>query len=230
MAGVGPRAVLRLYPRWWRARYGAEIEALLDDRPVGFRGAVDLARGALDARMRGEDGRPAWEALAAISAGAIWTVIAVAALTQPAPPDWPGYLIETLPLAVLGAVAVTAAAVGVARRAWARETLPLEVAVLASVAGGMVWAIVLLVAGLGGPYGAITGAAGSLAAVATSALGLAVLRIGLTLPGAGVAVAGVAMLVPLPAAWLVAGAAWTGIGLWCLVTDRAPDPTTGAPA
>ena len=31
-------------------------------------------------------------------------------------------------------------------------------------------------------------------------------------------------------AWLVAGATWTGVGLWCLVTDSTRDPTTGVPA
>lgn len=45
--------LLRLYPAWWRDRYGAEMAALLVDLPRRARAAmiVDLVRGALDARF-----------------------------------------------------------------------------------------------------------------------------------------------------------------------------------
>jgi nitrite reductase/ring-hydroxylating ferredoxin subunit len=43
--------VLRAYPRSWRERYGAEMEALLADREPGWRDLLDLARGGLDARL-----------------------------------------------------------------------------------------------------------------------------------------------------------------------------------
>lgn len=43
--------LLRLYPRAWRERYGEELGRLLEDRPPGFLGMIDLMRGALDARM-----------------------------------------------------------------------------------------------------------------------------------------------------------------------------------
>lgn len=50
------RRWLRLYPRWWRQRYGDEFEdviaALADDRRSWWL-AVDIARGALDAHVRG---------------------------------------------------------------------------------------------------------------------------------------------------------------------------------
>lgn len=49
-----PRAVslvLGAYPRRWRERYGAEMTALLADRQPGWRDLLDLARGALDARL-----------------------------------------------------------------------------------------------------------------------------------------------------------------------------------
>lgn len=45
------RAILRLYPPGWRDRYAAEIGEILDQRPGGWRDVVDLARGALDARL-----------------------------------------------------------------------------------------------------------------------------------------------------------------------------------
>jgi len=44
-------AVLRAYPRSWRERYGAEMQALLADREPGWGDLLDLARGALDARL-----------------------------------------------------------------------------------------------------------------------------------------------------------------------------------
>ncbi len=42
---------LRLYPATWRRRYGDELEALLSERRPGPRDALDLLRGALDARL-----------------------------------------------------------------------------------------------------------------------------------------------------------------------------------
>jgi len=43
------RLLLRLYPREWRRRYGAEMEALLSQTRIGPGETVDLLRGALDA-------------------------------------------------------------------------------------------------------------------------------------------------------------------------------------
>jgi hypothetical protein len=45
------RWLLRLYPRDWRRRYGPEMEALLSEMHPGPRAAVDLVRGAIDARL-----------------------------------------------------------------------------------------------------------------------------------------------------------------------------------
>ena len=44
-------AILRLYPRAWRERYGDEILALLDERPPTLTDRFDLLRGAFDARL-----------------------------------------------------------------------------------------------------------------------------------------------------------------------------------
>lgn len=44
-------ALLRLYPRAWRERYGDELVALLEDRPPSPLDLVDLVRGAFDARL-----------------------------------------------------------------------------------------------------------------------------------------------------------------------------------
>ncbi len=44
------RAVFRLYPRWWRRRYGAELEALVDETDRGWPTTVDLIVSALRVR------------------------------------------------------------------------------------------------------------------------------------------------------------------------------------
>jgi len=41
----------RLYPRWWRERYGEEFAALLEDARPGFFGVLDVARGAMTMQM-----------------------------------------------------------------------------------------------------------------------------------------------------------------------------------
>jgi hypothetical protein len=46
--------VLRLYPRSWRARYGAELAAILEARPPTYMDRFDLVRGALDAHLHPE--------------------------------------------------------------------------------------------------------------------------------------------------------------------------------
>jgi hypothetical protein len=43
--------LLRLYPVRWRARYGDEFEAILDERALGPFDVADIVLGALDARL-----------------------------------------------------------------------------------------------------------------------------------------------------------------------------------
>ena len=45
------KRLLRLYPRAWRCRYQAEMEALLEETAPSVRVAFDLLMGALDARL-----------------------------------------------------------------------------------------------------------------------------------------------------------------------------------
>lgn len=45
------RMMVRLYPATWRARYGDEFEQLLLDNPPSLADRLDLARGAMDARL-----------------------------------------------------------------------------------------------------------------------------------------------------------------------------------
>jgi hypothetical protein len=45
------KALLRLYPRAWRRRYGDEMAALIADQEASVRLVVDLIAGAIDARI-----------------------------------------------------------------------------------------------------------------------------------------------------------------------------------
>jgi TRAP-type uncharacterized transport system fused permease subunit len=46
------KLLIRLYPRAWRERYGAEFEELLRQEPVGIRGSVDIVIAALGAHLQ----------------------------------------------------------------------------------------------------------------------------------------------------------------------------------
>ena len=45
------RWLLRLYPRIWRERYGAEVEEMLSGHAFSLRVAIDLMAGAIDTRL-----------------------------------------------------------------------------------------------------------------------------------------------------------------------------------
>ena len=72
-------ALIRLYPRSWRARYEQEFLDLLEARPPTVRDRIDIVRGAIDARLdqasQDRSGRPVWiAATTAIAAGSLWIV------------------------------------------------------------------------------------------------------------------------------------------------------------
>lgn len=48
---VGAAALIRLYPRAWQQRYGAEMRELLAQHRFSIRAAADLIAGAIDARI-----------------------------------------------------------------------------------------------------------------------------------------------------------------------------------
>jgi hypothetical protein len=224
-SGSPSAGLLRLYPRWWRDRYADEVAALMEARPPDVRARLDLVRGAFDAHLQGrEPGKaPRLAAAAALVAGGAWTVAGIASIGGPAPPDWPGYLQSTLPVALVGVLALLIAALGLARLAWSSNGPTVELAVVAVVIGHVAWAIALAVAILGGPCGAVTAVTQSMAAIATAGLGLVLLRAGAHPVGEAVVVAGTVLLLPTPAAWIITGAMWTGIGLWQYAAARSGD-------
>jgi hypothetical protein len=189
--------LLRLYPRSWRARYEDEVLALLEQAHLGRRARVDLARGALDARVHAES---RWPIAAALLSGGLWTVGGVMVLAQPAPPDWPGYLVEVLPLAFVAILAGFVAIVG----CWARQSDLVgrlgAVGVVLAIVGDLVWA---------------TSLAGSLA------VGLTLTRTDDLPIGAAIALSSALMLLGWPAAWLAFGLAWTFVGVALLARPGA---------
>ena len=82
------RRLLWLYPRRWRRRYGAEMEALLEEMRPTPANVLDLVRGALDARFWGgwrereqEPWRPSRpSAVAGVTTVILATVVVVASL------------------------------------------------------------------------------------------------------------------------------------------------------
>lgn len=217
-----PRAtvLIRLYPRAWRDRYEDEFLAVLEAVPRTRTVTVDVVRGALDAHLHPAEPSPA-PGLAAVIGGGLWLLGAAQIAALPIPPDWPGYLIDSLPLALLAVIALTVAVVGV----WLREDGRGGVAgrrfgrlgVVLSVAGHLAWAVALASALTGIGYGAHV-------AVASTAAGLGTIMVGLALAAAGdwpvaglILVAPVLLLippwlVPSPATWMAFGAIWIGVG------------------
>ena len=61
------RLVLHLYPRPWRARYGKELEALLEDLPAWQSVFLNLLRGAMEMQLRN------WSRSRIVTAAAIAT-------------------------------------------------------------------------------------------------------------------------------------------------------------
>jgi hypothetical protein len=212
--------ILRLYPGSWRARYEDEMLAVLEQADPGRRARIDLARGAVDARLHADSRLPI---VAALLTGGLWTVAGVIVVGQPAPPDWPGYLIEVLPLAIVAVLAGIVAIVG----CWARQSDRVgrlgAVAVALAVAGDLAWAASLVAAAAQLGYGAVTMAAQAVALAGSLLVGIALTRTDDLPIGAAIALSSALMLLGWPMAWLAFGLAWTFVGVTLLAR---PGPTS----
>jgi len=213
--------LLRLYPGPWRRRYGDEVLAYLEERRIGRRDRLDLVRGALDARLHHPSRVPA---VAALAAGGLWTVAAAVVAAQPVPPDWPGYLLETLPLATLGVALAGLAMIG----CWARGSDAAgragTLAIALATVGHVAWVIALVVAWSGAGYGAVTMAAQATGAAGAVLVGLVLLRAGDERIGSVLVVAPALMLFGWPVAWLGFGLGWTLVGMLLLARPESDEP------
>ena len=206
------KRLVALYPRWWRRRYGDEMRALLELAPRGPGDRVDLLRGALDAWLHPP--RPSHvPAVAALLGGGLWTIVAAGVVAQPVPPDWPGYIVDVIPLALVSVVCLFVSVVGIGLRAADAAGRSMGLAIGLAGIGYLGWAVAL--GGTAGAAfdGAALAAAQAAAMVATAAIGAIVLRNGDDLVGLLVLGAAVSMLIPWAAMWLLFGATWTAIGI-----------------
>ena len=210
--------VLRLYPRWWRRRYGDEMRALLEAAQPRRGHRRDLMRGALDAWLHPPEPSHV-PAFAALLGGGLWTMIAARVVSQPVPPDWPGYLIEVVPVALVAAVFLLVAVVGIALRAADAHGRWTALAIVAALAGYGAWIVAMAGTLDGTADPGVLWATHMTAMIATVGIGLLVRTTDERL-GSLVILAAGAMLLPWAGAWLVFGTCWTAIGLVILV-DRS---------
>jgi hypothetical protein len=217
--------LVRLYPGAWRRRYGAEMEALLEERRPTVRERLDLLRGALDAWLHPPTPSRI-PGFAALLGGGLWTIAAAAILAQPVPPDWPGYLLELIPLLLLAATSLFVATTGCLLRAGERTERLSRVATWILLVGNLAWITALAATLLGSAGGALLAVAQTAAMLGAMAVGLLLVQRHDQPIGFLVLAAPVALLVPSTIAWLAFGAAWTAIGivLW-LDRDTRIGPT-----
>ena len=212
-------ALLRLYPAAWRERYEPEMLAMLEQLRLGPRGRFDLARGAIDAHLHAPTRMPA---IAALLAGGLWTFAGVGIVAQPTPPDWPGYLVEALPLAIVAVGAGGLATVG----CWATRSDDAgrsgTIALLLAIAGHILWVVALVAAFAGHGYGAPTAIAQDVAAIGSLLVGIGLLRGGEGWLGGLLALGAALMVFAWPVAWLAFGLAWTLVGVLLLARFAAP--------
>ena len=198
--------------------------AVLEDAGLGRRARVDLVRGALDAWL----GASMWLAApAAFVCGGLWTIAGVIVIGQASPPDWPGYVVDILPLTIAAVVFGLVALVG----CWTRQRDAVGrvgvLAILLALIGKSVWALSLGATMIGPTpgdaivLGQALGLAGTLL-VALTILGTTDLAV-----GAAIAIASATMLFGWPAAWLGFGLAWTVAGSLLRARDPSEPSTPG---
>jgi hypothetical protein len=170
-----------LYPPAWRARYGDELRALLEERPPSVVNRIDLLRGALDARLHPQVVGPAAPdpadegpanarragRLALAGAGA-WVAGLVVALNGPLVHEASGTYRGGgggLPFIVLAMALLAVGLAGTAERLPAGDRLGRAGAWVAG-GGGLLWSMApwIMVTGLVGAIGFVCLAAAAVRA------------------------------------------------------------------
>jgi hypothetical protein len=199
------------------------VDAVLEARPPGVRGRLDLLGGALDAHLHPWSPQT-WPIVAAALGGIAWTFAASVGVGQPVPPDWPGYLQETLPV-FLGAVPILMiAALGISTRLGDRDPRAVRVGRSVVVLASIAWAALLAGATAGLTGGAVLALAATVVAVGTLLVGVALLAAGDRPPAVALLVAALALVTPFAWASVAYGIAWTAAAVTQL---RDPRPTGG---
>jgi hypothetical protein len=220
--------VMGLYPRAWRNRYGAELEAVLETDGVGFRTGLDLVRGAIDAHLHPDRPSPI-PVVAAVTASALAVAHTIALSTQPVPPEWPGYLEDALPLIIGAVAALVPAVIGLWLKLGDTDGAFGRLGLALAIAGHVVWLAALLAAALRIGYGPVTAIAATVAMVGTAALGVALVGHSRVVLGALLALAALAGIAPPGLGWVLFAGAWTAIAAVLVVEFGLSDPTDRRP-
>ena len=218
-----------LYPRAWRNRYGAELEALLEADGVGVRAGLDLLRGALDAHLHPDRPSPI-PVVAAVTASALTVAHTIALSTQPVAPEWPGYLIDALPLIIGAVAALLPAVIGLWLKLGDTDGAFGRIGLTLAIAGHGVWLVALVAAALRIGYGPITAIAATVAMVGIAALGVALVGHSRVVLGALLAVAALAGVAPPSLGWVLFAGAWTAIAAVLVLDYGLRDPTDRRPS
>ena len=218
--------LLRLYPTRWQRRYVTEMEALLADEPPGVRARLDLVRGALDAHLH-PWWVPAWPVAAAAMGGVAWTFAGAVALGQPVPPDWPGYLVETLPVFLAAAPLLLLATLGASTRLGPRDPWAVRLGRPLATIGWLAWIVLLAGAVSGGGAGPALAVAATLVAAGTLLVGIALLGAGDWATGGALLVAALVLVIPVPWSAAAFGAGWVLAAIAQFLDPRPRPRTTG---
>jgi hypothetical protein len=217
--GAPGTGLIALYPAAWQRRYGDELAALLEDRGLGWRDRLDLLRGAVDAHLHPE-APSIVPVVGALTGGALATAHALALAAQPVPLDWPGYLIDALPVAIVGVAALLPALAGLWLRVGDADGAFGRLGIVIAIAGHLAWLAALVAAALQVEYGPLTAVAATVGMVGTALLGVALAGARSMLLGALLGAAALAGVAPPALGWPLFGAAWSVIGFRLLIDYR----------
>lgn len=147
-------------------------------------------------------------------------------IAQAVPPDWPGYLLEVVPVAIIATALACIATIG----CWARRSdgsgRAGTVAIVLAVLGHLAWMTALIGVLLGGAPGSATVAAQTLGALGAVLVGLLLVGRGDDRVGWVLVVAPAILLFGWPFAWLGFGFGWTLVGVLLLA---GPEPDGSVP-
>jgi hypothetical protein len=155
--------------------------------------------------------------------GGLWTIAAAAVVVQPAPPDWPGYIVEIVGLALAAAGFLLVATLGCSLRTGDRPGRAMAVAVALTIAGYIAWIGALAATAAGVLDPSPLAASQTVAMLGTTLVGLSLVRAGDEAVGLLVMLGPIAMLIPLTVTWLVLGASWTAVG--CVLRAERSRPS-----
>ena len=196
------------------------MSTLLDESSPDLRDRLDLVAGALDAHLH-PIAAPAWPIAAAAIAGLAWTFAGGVAQGQPAPPDWPGYLDETLPM-LAGAVPLAAlGAIGATTRLGDRNPVIARLGRTLLTLGGLAWTALLVATMLHAAGGAPLAVAATVVACGCLLSGIALLGVGDARPGTALLVAALVLVVPATWSQIAFGVALIGLAA-SLLRDPRP--------